>query len=281
MIKRSVKLAEVKPPVGIRRRSRASGKHPALNETGLKDYWDLRSKDYANDTGIGPSVYSAVVEYLLREGIFLPGDTVLDVGCGPGTFSLLFADRAKAVVGLDVSEGMLSMMMGPAKASGRGNIRPICSSWEKYDSKKKFDLVFSSFCPAVNDAETLLKMEERSRRSCCCITSVDADPALPVNQLWELLAGKRIKYDPPDVLYPFNILYFSDRAPSIRLFKYETRISVPSDRLVEGYKAYFKMYMDLDESKITVIKDYVASISTDGVYRAAGQGTLNVIFWDK
>ncbi len=279
-MKRSAQLAEGRLPGGVRRNHRASGEHPELNETSLKHYWDLRSKDYIEDTGIGPAVYRDIAEYLTREGVFMAGDTVLDVGCGPGTFSLLFAECAKAVFGLDVSDGMLSAMMSKAKASGTGNIRPICSSWEKYDSKKKFDLVFSSFCPAVNDAETLLKMEERSRRSCCCVTSACAGQFPPVNRLQELLAGEHLKYDPSDTLYLFNILYYSDRAPSLRTFKHDITICVPTDKLVNYFIAYFGMFMDMDRNKKNVVSDHIDSVSKDGVYRLSSHDTISVVHWD-
>lgn len=38
----------------------------------------------------------------------LAGRSVLDVGCGPGTFTALLAERARKVVGCDASEHMLS-----------------------------------------------------------------------------------------------------------------------------------------------------------------------------
>jgi SAM-dependent methyltransferase len=251
-----------------------------LNEKGLKRYWDLRSKDYADDTGIDPSLYLEVFEYLSREGIFVPRDTVLDVGCGPGTYALPFAGKAKSVVGLDVSEGMLSKMMTSARKLRISNVRPACSSWEKYDGTRKFDLVFSSFCPAVNDACTLLKMEERSRRGCCCLTSGDICQASPADRLWELLTGESAESDPSDALYLFNILYYSGRSPNLRSFHYDSAITVPAERLIRHFIAYFEMYMELDLYKKRRIEEYVDSISTDGVYRKSGRETLYAIFWD-
>ena len=254
---------------------------PATPDPGLKRYWDLRSADYHEQTGIDHGVYRSVVEYLSRDGIFLPGDAVLDIGCGPGTYALLFSMNAVLVTGIDLSEGMLSKMIEAAATEGIKNIRPVCTSWEKFKTKKSYDLVFSSFCPGINDVGALLRMEERSRRSCCCITSGNASQMLPVDRLWELLTGERVLYDPSDAMYLYNILYFSDRSPSLRSFKYEIMISVPSEKLVSGFIAYFEMYMDMDRHKRTIIKNYVASISSNDLYKATGRDTLNVITWDK
>lgn len=251
----------------------------AKNGSALKRYWDLRSRNYHVHAGIDQGVYNGIVDYLYREGIFQPGDTVLDIGCGPGTYSLSFAKAAESVTGIDISPGMLSKMMEKAEKENVSNIRPVCSSWERYGNAGKFDLAFSSLCPGINDAGTLLKMEGCSKRSCCCITSC-SDRSLPTGQLWERLTGERLQYDPADSLYLFNVLYYSDRSPSLRLFKYEAEVCISEEKLVERFIAYFKAYMDVDRYKIATIKDHIASISTDGVYTSVGEDTLCVIHWN-
>jgi len=44
----------------------------------------------------------------IERALALAGRSVLDVGCGPGTFSALLAERAGRVVGCDASEHMLA-----------------------------------------------------------------------------------------------------------------------------------------------------------------------------
>ena len=222
----------------------------------------------------------AIVRYLLRESVFGPKIPFWTSGAAPAPFRCFLPTGQDAVVGLDISEDMLSAMMGTAKASGTDNIRPICSSWEKYGGKKKFDLVFSSFCPAINDADTLLRMEERSRRSCCYVTSGDIAPGILADSLWELITGKCIERTPSDALYLFNILYFSGRSPSLRFFKYDYNIAVPAARLTGQFIAYFEMYMELDRHTVGMINDHVYSHSIDGVYRKSARDTVCAIHWD-
>ena len=39
-----------------------------------------------------------------------PDETVLDIGCGPGTFVIPLAQQCQAVYALDYSQGMLDMV---------------------------------------------------------------------------------------------------------------------------------------------------------------------------
>ena len=69
------------------------------------------------------------MEFLRREEIFKPGDSVLDVGSGPGTFSLLLAEQAGKVTALDYSAGMLETLAREAEARGLANIERVRSTW--------------------------------------------------------------------------------------------------------------------------------------------------------
>jgi ubiquinone/menaquinone biosynthesis C-methylase UbiE len=52
----------------------------------------------------------------------LPGDLVLDAACGPGTFALGFAPRARFVVGLDFTPAILAQARASAEKAGLRNL---------------------------------------------------------------------------------------------------------------------------------------------------------------
>ena len=54
-----------------------------------------------------PSRYN---ETLLKAINVQPNETVLDIGCGPGTFVIPLAQQCQAVYALDYSQGMLDMV---------------------------------------------------------------------------------------------------------------------------------------------------------------------------
>lgn len=52
-----------------------------------------------------------------------PQITLLDIGCGTGRFAIAAAARCRAVIGIDVSEAMLSEARWNAKTLGQTNVR--------------------------------------------------------------------------------------------------------------------------------------------------------------
>ncbi|RLF01749.1 MAG: hypothetical protein DRK00_10930 [Thermoprotei archaeon] len=72
----------------------------------LRLFYDLFSKFYDNFTLSLPG-YSAVLRLIAELANSSRRDPVLDVACGTGLVSLLLAQRAREVVGLDLSPGQL------------------------------------------------------------------------------------------------------------------------------------------------------------------------------
>ncbi len=58
------------------------------------------------------------VGFLLEELSLPPGGAILDVGCGTGRHSIELAKRGYAVIGLDLSSGMLAKAAEAAEAAG-------------------------------------------------------------------------------------------------------------------------------------------------------------------
>lgn len=58
-------------------------------------------------------------------------DTVLDLGCGAGSVTLMLADRAKKVIGLDACLESLQILDLKARRDGRNNVFPLHASATK------------------------------------------------------------------------------------------------------------------------------------------------------
>lgn len=76
----------------------------------MKDYWDNRASSY--DEHVLDEIKSAKMDKWMK--LFAPyigdvnGKNVLDLGTGPGFFSLLFASKGANVVAVDCAENMLN-----------------------------------------------------------------------------------------------------------------------------------------------------------------------------
>jgi ubiquinone/menaquinone biosynthesis C-methylase UbiE len=87
-------------------------------------YHDAFSKFYDCLTPLVIPKYYETIDMLVRE--YIPEDSkVLDLCCGTGNIALAVAKKAKDVVGLDASEGMLSKARNKAEKQGIRNVKFI------------------------------------------------------------------------------------------------------------------------------------------------------------
>lgn len=110
----------------------------------IEDYWNLRSNGFSSAVREemevdGDSISGRLTELLRLE----KGSKVLDVGCGPGLFSMLLARSGMDVVGIDRSQRMVDEAVSNARSEGvdADFLRMDCQSMEFDD--ETFDAVVS------------------------------------------------------------------------------------------------------------------------------------------
>ena len=70
--------------------------------------------------------------------------TILDVGCGTGSHSLLFSERGYSVTGIDISKRMIELAKRKASKEG-SNVEFIAQDMRKLDLSKRFDCAMCAF----------------------------------------------------------------------------------------------------------------------------------------
>lgn len=72
--------------------------------------------------------------------------SVIDIACGPGTVSLLLADRVKNIEAFDFSESMIKQFYKEIDSRGIDNIQLNCCDCQKLPGEEnRFDRAFSQF----------------------------------------------------------------------------------------------------------------------------------------
>lgn len=127
------------------RPARAASEHRVSSQQ-ITDYWDERAAAYS--CGVceelggercavwAHELYVRSREVLSRSQSKGRAPRVLDLGCGPGFFSILFADMGCAVDAIDASEGMLAQAKGNAL---RANVAESVSFHQGDISKLPFE----------------------------------------------------------------------------------------------------------------------------------------------
>ena len=91
--------------------------------------------------------------------------TVLDVGAGPGRFSLALAPRVASVVAVDASSAMIDILARRARRAKLANVEAVVGRWPDVDVGPADVTICSYVLPLVADvAPFLQKLDEVTRR---------------------------------------------------------------------------------------------------------------------
>lgn len=120
-------------------------------KTATREFWNSRAASFPRYEA-GDDNYEARMLRLAREnGVDFRNKHVLDVGCGSGMYTIRLAQQAATVTAVDISDEMLRILMQDAASLGLANIRPVLSGWEHFALDERFQIVFASMVPALND----------------------------------------------------------------------------------------------------------------------------------
>lgn len=175
-------------------------------------FWDDRAQEFNTSFLENKSSEETeeVVNFLIKKDALKKYGTVLDIGCGPGKFSTVFALKAHSVIGTDISFKMIDFARKNAECEGLHNIQFSQVSWAEADLQelgwnKNFDLVFASFCPGIDSGDALKKMIDASRKHCFIRGFVTRE-----DQMLDLLRNHfGIRKSPwgKQIYYSFNLLW--------------------------------------------------------------------------
>jgi len=225
-----------------------------------------------------------VMNVLVREDLITPRSVILDVGCGPGTFTLPFSDHAESVVALDGSAEMCSCLEKRIQQEDRTNIRVVPQLWQDVDLRKegwegRFDLVFASLTPAISDSEAVDKLNRASRLHCCLISSVFDSFSKAREDLWRILLNEKGRKQGSRLQLIFNLLFSMGCCPVIQYLDSDWVREETVEQAVERFSRAFWLYSELTPEIQAVIYEYVKERAVDGVFREILRRKLGIVCW--
>ncbi len=211
---------------------------------------------------------------------------VLDIGAGPGTLAIPFAQKAEHVTAVEPAEGMCSVMKEKMAEFDLSNIDIVQKRWEDVDIatdlSAPYDVVIASFSLGMQDIRAAIeKMVQASSRYVYLYhfagpTSWDRQ----WQELWPRLHGREYRPGPKsDVLY--SVLYQMGIYPNIRSFRLEH--NQPYDSLDEAMAALAPQAQVESEDQKALLKNYLSGVlkKEDGKLVLPGSSIRVKIWWDK
>ncbi|OPZ73540.1 MAG: Mg-protoporphyrin IX methyl transferase [Firmicutes bacterium ADurb.Bin456] len=248
--------------------------------------WDYRARDFNEhrSSDEGKKKITKVLDFLLARKLLHQGSEVLDIGCGPGSYTLSLAQVAKSVVGLDISPNMIAYAREKAAQAGVINTTFETSPWETLDLKakgleKKFDLVFASMCPGINSKETLLKMVAASRGFCFLSSFARREDSVK-DPLAQIIFGLRPGSKWGNNIYSiFNILWLSGFYPSICYHDTKWTNLMEPEKAVDYYSLQLAGRGEINKDRLTLMRDYLADIARDGMVEEEVTAREAWLYW--
>ncbi|ATM99348.1 class I SAM-dependent methyltransferase [Proteus terrae] len=126
------------------------------------EHWDKRAEKMAETCANPNDPYLIKFREMMD---FTGAETLLDVGCGPGSISIHVADKFKKTIGIDYSTGMLAVAKRRAEQAGINHAEFITCSWEdSWDQLPRCDIAVASRSTLVMDLQAaLLKLNRQAK----------------------------------------------------------------------------------------------------------------------
>lgn len=188
----------------------------------------------------------ATAAFLRKNGLLGSGTSALDIGCGPGLFTLGFAKTAEQVTGVDISPRMVAHAQSRAQKQGVDNAAFLALNFKEADVAalgwhKKFDLAMACLTPAVTGVQDLHKLMSASRGHCLHISFVHTSDSLRDRITTELYpaAHRAAGHGDGRVFYAvFNLLFLEGYCPKTHFFHQAADVELTLDEtLARRYAA--------------------------------------------
>ncbi len=164
--------------------------------------WDKKAPKMAENLVGKPSRYN---ETLLKAMNVQLNETVLDIGCGPGTFVIPLAQQCQAVYALDYSQGMLEMVQQYKEKHQLNNVMLLHKSWsDNWDDVPQADVILASRSTLVDDLDDMIEKLQGKAKKRVFLTSVTQRHFLDEG-VFEAIGRDDVGF--PTYIYLVNRLY--------------------------------------------------------------------------
>lgn len=211
---------------------------------------------------------------------------ILDIGAGPGTLAIPFAQKVAHVTAVEPADGMCSVMREKMAEYGVSNIDILQKRWEdmlvESDLSGPYDVVIASFSLGMRDIRAAIEKMVRASSRYVYLYHF-AGPSswdMQWQTLWPKLHGRPYLPGPKgDVLY--NVLYQMGIYPNVRSFRLEHNQPYASPD--EAVAALAPQAQAESEEQKAVLREYLRNVllEENGAVAMPGSSIRVKMWWEK
>ncbi|HGN1706705.1 TPA: class I SAM-dependent methyltransferase [Providencia rettgeri] len=166
------------------------------------EHWDKKAQQMAQNCANPNDPYLVRFRELMD---FTGAQSLLDVGCGPGSISLCLANQFQKVIGIDYSGGMIDMAQQRAQQLGITHASFEQLAWEdNWDALPQVDISVASRSTLVDDLKAaLLKLNRQTKLR--VYTTHTVNPTFIDENIIRAIGREVIRL--PTYIYAVNILH--------------------------------------------------------------------------
>lgn len=239
----------------------------------IRDYqisdWSDRSEDYSESRKTDNYRYGrSVCDILSRNGAVSDSSRVIEVGSGPGTFVVPFAQSVAHVTAVEPAEGMMAKIRENTAQAGVSNYDIIPAIWQEVDTMQKagqYDLTISSTVIWMfrDIVDQIRRMEEVSSGYCCLCGGIDSG-SHTTSDLWTRVVGSTPRPSFPEYPLIYQILYEQGIYPEVRIIEHESRRS--PENIIKMHSVFYPLFTMMTPEKEDIIRRHVMDNLQDGQY---------------
>lgn len=223
--------------------------------------WDARAQKMAWSYGLPQDPYiQSFISHIDLQG----AQSLLDIGCGPGSICLPLAQHFKQVYALDFSQAMLDIVRQRAQASGIDHVSLLCHSWDEQGDQAWADVpvcditVVSRASMVADIVDALNKVNQKTRLRAYVSSTVDTC-VVDDEALSEHIGRRLVGF--PDYIYIVNILHQMGFLPQVSYIHSPIALddgATPFDAFVDALRWKYGRFSpdELDKLRVFFERNY-------------------------
>lgn len=209
------------------------------------------------------------------------GSSVLDIGAGYGRVAIPLSREVEKMTAVEPAHPFMNRLKDDARQEEANNIEFAEVLWSDFYLQEKYDLVYSSWSPAVGSPAALMKMHKASRSYCALeLGATPHQMSEFFGQVYPFVTGEAFR-PTGNYLNILTSLYEHGIYANLEIREFESELKHESmERTLPSWKALMEYYAYTSETMEEQLRQFYRSrMNADGTYTSPIKGASCMLWW--